>query len=569
MISFPRRLIPAAASALALIAPLALVTGCGQKSVSQPAPFTGELTEINGVQAIYTLRHPKLINTDLEKLITAIPEAALARMFLGQLAAYGYPEFSEIEPGSNLGVALLDDGEATVVSGQPTFVGFAKLKPGGKIATALGAAGLVLEQRGEWTWIARDPAAFAKVAAPDAITAHISRPQTEEIRFWGSLSPALLAELKTRVTGAVETQLAARPEAERKALMAYADVAWSYLAQLHSAGGSLDLNDQGIALAYSAQFRPDTALGVLLRHLPGTAPGINRSVPADGLFNLILRSNPDAQVEFFNSLFASLLAVEHPEGRAALTSIQPGFISLIEASKSGAVATFDMDMPAAGQAPKVDVFMVYEGDFKRETINDYYRQTAALSDRFSNAMLTGLASLAPVGAAAPQSSIKTEFSDEQTTIAGVPFGAVTTTTLTAGVPPVVSTQYYGVADGLFIMGSDSESLAARLPDVLARNAVANPVQIPHAEDELLVAEISGARIVDMVVASAGINLDDSDVQAQIKTLKEGYAAAASPRMAFSTSQARLGFTFSLPYPFLAQSARLGQFAMALKQAGQQ
>ncbi|MFH1496971.1 MAG: hypothetical protein ABII82_04015 [Verrucomicrobiota bacterium] len=567
MILLPRRIVSVAA--LALAAPLALFnTGCGKKTASQPAPFTAELTEIAGVQAVYTLRHPKLINADLEKLMTAVPEAALARMFLGQLAAYGYPEFSDIEPGSNLGVALLDDGDATMLSGQPTFVGFAKLKPGGKIATALGAAGLVLEQRGEWTWIARDAAAFAKVTAPDAITAHVSRPQTEEIRFWGRLSPALLAELKSRVMGAIETQLAEQSAADRQALVGYAEVAWSYLAQIHSAGGALDLNDQGIALTYSAQFLPDTALGVFLRHAPGADPEINRSVPADGLFNLLVRTNPAAQTELFNGVFAALLAVDHPEGRQALTSMQPGFIALIEAGKRGTVATFDMDMPVADRAPEIDLFMVSEGDYQRETVNDYYRQSAALTDRFSNALLSGIASLAPAGTA-PQTTIKTEFNGEQTTIAGVPFGAITSTTATDGLPPVVSTQYYGVSDGLFIMGSDPESLAARLPAVLARQAVANPVQIPLGPDDLLVAEISGRRIVDMVVESSGGNLDDPDLKAQVQTLKDGYAAVAPPRMTVTASQAKMGFALTLPYPFLAQSARLGQFAMMLKQSQQQ
>lgn len=570
MISFPRRFVCVTAGALALVSPLPFLTGCGpkEKAASQPAPFTGELTEIKGVQAIYTLRHPKLINADLEKLIAAVPEAALARMFLGQLAAYGYPEFSEIEPGSNLGVVLLDDGAATVISGQPTFVGFAKLRPDGKIAKALGAAGLVLEQRGEWTWIARDAAAFAQVVAPDAITAHIARPQTEEIRFWGRLGPALLAELKSRVMGAIETQLADLPSSDRAAVAAYADVLWGYVAQIHSAGGSLDLNDQGVALAYSAQFQPDTALGVLLRHPPGVDPQINRSVPADGLFNLVLRNNPDAQSTFFKEAFAALLAVDHAQGREMLAAVQPGFMALIEAGKRGAVATIDMELPAAGQAaPGVDVFLVYDGDFQRETVNDYYRQTAVFSDRFSNALLSGIASLAPAGAAT-MPSIKTEFRDAQTTIAGVPFGAVTTTTVTEGAPPVVSTQYYGVADGLLIMGTDADRLAARLPAVLAREAVANPVSIPLGADDLLVGELRGERIVDMVVASAGANLADPDVQAQIKSLKEGYAAATPPRFTATVAQARLGLVFTLPYPFIAQSARLGQFAMMLKQSGE-
>lgn len=543
--------------AFALIASLLLSTGCKPKN--QPAAFTAELIEIPGVQAVYTLRHPKLINAELEKFMTEVPEAALARMFLGGLTAYGYPEFSEIAPNSNIGIILLEiDGE-TFLTGSPTFIGFAKLKADGKIWTALTQSGLTLEQRGEWTWIANDSAAFDKLASGDAVTAHLDRPQDEELRLWVSVTPALLEAFKSRVMPALETKLADRPAEEREALVAYADVLWGYLAQLHSVGGSLDLNDQGIALSYSAQALPDTALGTLLRYPPGPEPKIAHSVSGDGLFNLVARQNMPASTEFFTALLDQLIAVDYPAVATALTTLKSGFLDLINAGDGGAVLTLDLTLPGDGAfpVPEIEIFAVYSGNYTEEIVGGYYRESTALTEKLTNAFMTVISAAMPE---APASTFTATLDEDALTLDGVRFGALTTTITTGEADPVRTVQYYGVANGSYLMATSEDFLRAKLPALLAGKAVANPVTIFFTGDEVAVGILQGARIVDLVVEALELDLTDADVQAQVSGFKDAYAAIDSPRLILSASQAQAKMTFSMPYKFISQSVRLDQFS---------
>ncbi|MEY4488195.1 MAG: hypothetical protein RIQ79_703 [Verrucomicrobiota bacterium] len=253
MITLPRSLL-AGTAALSLVGAFCPATRCTAQTGA--APFTAQLTEIEDVQAIYSLRHPKLILADLDKLMAAVPEAGMLRMVLPQLTAYGYPEFSELAADTNIGVAMLKLTPEDITAGKPAFVGFAKLKEGGKIWTALIQAGLTLQKHDDWTWIAKDPAAFAKITHFATITARLDRPQTAELVAWGRSSPELLAKAKELILPELLGKLSTRPADEQKAFAAYADVLWSYLAQLHSVGGSLDLNDQGVTITYSGQFLP-------------------------------------------------------------------------------------------------------------------------------------------------------------------------------------------------------------------------------------------------------------------------------------------------------------------------
>jgi hypothetical protein len=549
--------------ALALTTTLFTFTGCKPKAASatKPTAFTAELTELPGVQAVYTLRHPKLINADLEKLMTAVPEAALARMFLGQLTAYGYPEFTELAADTNLGVALLELDEAALAAAKPVFIGFAKLKQGGKIWNALQQSGLALETRGEWTWIARDAALFEQLKSGDAVTAHIARPQIEEIKVWGRATPGLLSALKARVMPALETKLAERPAEDRQALTAYVDVLWSYLAQIHSGDASIDLGDTGLTIAYSAQFLPDSALGTWLRYPHGPEPKIAASVPSDGLFNIVMRQNAPAQAEFFEGLFDALIAVDYPKVSSPLKAHKESFISLIKSSDGGAVVTMDMSMPVGGKTPEISLFGVYAGHFTETQVFDYYRQSAAFTDRFTNALFTSMSSLTPMQ---PASSMKSKLSEDVLTIEGVRFGTFTTTITTGTQEPVTTVQHYGVADGNYIFASDEASLRAKLPAILSKQKVAKPVSIALTGDEALIGTVQGDRIVDMVVEGLKLDLSDADTQAQVNTLKQGFAAADSPRFAVSAAQAKGVFTFSIPYQFISQSVRLGQFAAAHK-----
>ena len=555
-----RRLLVTGVSTLALTATLFVTNGCQPKS--RPQPFTAQLTELEGVQGVYTLRHPKLILGDLDKLMTEVPEAALARMFLGQLTPYGYPEFSDFEAGSNIGIVLLELDPAKLETFQPELVAFAKLKEGGKIWNAIKQRGLVLEKHGDWTWIAQSAASFAKLKNVEALTAYIGRPQTEEIKAWGRVSPALLAKAKSFLLPKLQDKLSDRPANEQKALVGYFNVLWDYVAQLHSGGGSLDLTDHGITLAYSAQFLPDTATGTLLRYAPGTSPKIAQSVPADGLVNIVFRQNIDGQIEFVGTLVDALIAVDYPAGAETLKAAKAAYLAFAGKSDGGAVFTVDFTLPTAGEAPVVDILGVQSGRFTAAEVNAYYRSGIELSKKFTNAILAASTSFAPN---TPAPRIEQVLTENALTIDGINFGSVVTTTRTTiagGEHVSTATQYYGVVGGNLVYATNEAALRAKLPALAAKQPAANPIPALFKDDEIAVATVPGGKIVDTVVRSLTLDTGDADIQASIKGLKEGYAAAGPIKATVATSQAQAVVTVTIPYKFIAQSVQLGQFAGA-------
>lgn len=575
----PRRHLLAGMGATALTASLLFSTGCKPKhdhahgeghdhashagQASQPKsealPFTGKLVEIEGVQAIYSLRHPKLILGDLDKLMTEVPETALLRMFLGQLAPFGYPEFTELAADSNIGIALLNLTPETLEAGTPEFVAFAKLKENGKIWNALAQSGFTLEKRDEWTWIAQDPVNFAKISAPAAIFEQVSQPQTQEIRVWGQVSPALLDLAKNAVLAKLESVLETRSPAEQQAAKAYADVIWGYLAQVHSGGGSLDLADDRIALEYFAQFKPETPTGILLRNAHGPAPKLAQYVPADGIFSAVMRQNIPAQIDFVNGLFDALIAVDYPAGADALKSAKTGYLAMSKNSDGGGVVTVNMSLPKGTEAPDVRMFGVNSGSFSEEAVFEGYKTTSELSSTFTNTLLASMASLTPM---APKPSVTQTFNDNALTIDGVRFGSITTTTKIEGVDDQVTHQYFGVANGLLVFTTSEAELRAKLPALLAKKPVSNPVSLTFANDEFFVGAVHGENIVDMVLAGLALDRNDADVQAQIESLKKGYTDAAPVKLTASAGQAKASLSLAIPYKFISQSVKLGQFASA-------
>ena len=557
-----RRFFFTGVSALVVATTLLLAPGCKPKP--HPEAFTAKLTEIEGVQSVYTLRHPKLIFGDLDKLINAVPEAAMARMFFGQLTAYGYPEFSEIEAGSNIGIAMLALNPDALDSAQPEFVGFAKLKEGGKIWTALTQSGLVLEKHGAWTWIAQNASLFAKVKAPDALLVYIERPQTEELRAWGRVSPALLAKAKEFLLPKLQAKLTKRPPEEQKALLAYFDIAWGYLAQLHSIGGSLDLNDEGITLTYSAQFLPDSPTGTWLRYAPGPAPKIAQSLPADGLFSIVARQNMPGQIEFVGGLLDALIAVNYPAGNEYLKAAKASYLNLASQSDGGIVANMNMSLPVGGQPPVLDMLGVYSGRFKEAQVAAFYKDTFALSQKGTTQALAAVSALSP---GTPLPEIHQELKENVLMVDGVSFGSIVTTSkITAGghEQTTKTTQYYGVVGGNLVYATSEAALRAKLPAIAAGLAVPDAAQPALKGDDVAVMALQGGKLVDTVAASVQIDLADADIQAQLKSFKDGYAASGPIKVSLAASQAQGTLTVSIPYKFIAESVRLGQFAGAYK-----
>ena len=561
----PRSLLLLGLSALALAAPLFTASGCKPKVKSTPAPFTAQLTELEGVQAVYTLRHPKLIIADLDKLMAEVPEAALLRMGLGQLTPFGYPEFSELTAGANIGVALLQSPMADWQAGKFTLIGFAQLKEGGKIWTALTKQGLTLQQHGAWTWIAKDPASFAQIKAPDALTAFIARPQTEELRTWGRLTPSLLASLHEQLWPKLQAKLKERPADEQKALLAYAEIAWSYLGQLHSGTSGLGLTDHGITLSGSAQFLPDSALGTLLRYPAAAAPvAAAQSLPDDALISLVARGNTTGQLAFIDGLLDALIAVDYPAMAEPLKRSKASYHTLHENSTAGMIASIDVPSLGGKEKPSTPVKMLglVTGEFTEAQVAAYYRDSVEVSNKLTNAALSALSTLNPT---APLPETHQQLTDNALTIDGIRFGTLVTTSKikVAGSDQTTTvTVFYGVVDGNLVYATDEATLRAKLPGLHAGKPVPDGVKLAPQGDEVALVAVHGGKIVQMVADSAQLDQKDADIAAQIKTLKDGYAAAGPVLMSASASQAQATMSLTIPYKFIAQSVKLGQFASA-------
>jgi len=483
---------------------------------------------------------------------------------MGNLAAFGYPEFSELAANTNIGVAMLDVTEAEIQEGKPTVVGFAKLKEGGKIWSFLTQAGFAFQKQGEWVLISKDPAAFAKIKDPAAIIAQIEKPQDQEVLVWGRVSPALLATAKQTLLPQLDAKLASRTPEEKKVILAYVDVLWGYLAQLHSAGGSFDLNDQGISIAYNGQFLPDSATGRFLRRDLGASPQIAESIPADGMMSALARQNMPGQIEFVNDLLDALIAVDYAPGASALKAAKSAFASLVENNHGGAAISLSMSFPSDGQQPEVDMFGVYTGAFTEAQISKAYQDTFDLSNKFTGIVLQAAASLSP-DAVTP--TVEQTLNENVFTIDGIRFGSIVTTTkITIGGEEQITTapQYYGVVGGNLVIASNEAALRAKLPAIIAKRKVDNPIKLTLKDDQMMAFAVHGENIVDAVLTSLNLDRNDPDIQAQIKSLKDGYAAADPVKATMNGSQAKASVVTSIPYKFIAQSIRLGQFASANK-----
>ena len=563
MIPFRRSLLTGL-SAVALATTLCFTTtACRPKAKALPEPFTAKLVEIEGVQAVYTLRHPKLINAEIENLMTAVPETQMARMFFGELAAYGYPEFSDFAPDTNIGIAMLEMSAEQLKAGQPNLVAVAKIKENGKIWKLLTQMGVTLEKKGEWVWVGKDAAAIAAVKNPDALIAYVSQPQTEEIRIWGRVSPALLASAKEALFPALEAKLADIPAPDKKAALAYADVLWGYLAQLHSGGGSLDLNEHGIALSYYGQFLPDSATGTFLRYAHGPSPKIAESIPADGLISAVIRQNIPGQIAFVTGVMDALIAVNHPAGSEALKTAKSTYLALSEHNDGGSVISMNVGLPKGDEPPVVDMFGINTGEFTEAEINSAYKNTVTLSEKFTHLFMQTLSSIAPTGTPVP--AVTQKLNENTVTIEGIKFGSIVTTSVIGEGDDKITTsntQYYGVAGGNLVYASSEAALRAKLPAVIAKRAVANPIKIVLQGDQVAVGALHGENVVDMIVGAASIDATDADIQAQIKSIKAGYAAGEPVKFIFTASQAKAAATISIPYKFVSESLRLGMFAKA-------
>ena len=341
----PRRHSPTARSASIAVLLLLACLPTLSAATGGPEPFTGQLTEVPGVQAVVSIRHPKLLNQDLEKLMAGVPEAAMLRAVLMQATAFGYPEFSEIATGSNVGLAFtpLFDGPAGVARTDPKFILFVKLNTEGKLWNLLtNAQHLAHTRHGDWTLFAKHEGDFSRLASPDAVIALLEKPQEEDIRAWFRATPGLVERVKAKVREALRPKLETLPEPKRKAALAYLDVVCALVSQLHSIDAGLTLGDKGISLTGSYQFYPGSPIGNALSYPPGPRPAVADFVRGDALVAFAARYNPAAQRDLMDQVLDMLIAVDYPPLAEKLRSFRTDYLAIGDSVDGGAAGTIDV-----------------------------------------------------------------------------------------------------------------------------------------------------------------------------------------------------------------------------------
>ena len=554
---------------IAGVAALLLPTGCHKKPAAPaaaaevaPEPFTAQLPEVAGVQAIVSLRHPKLVNQDLEKLMKGIPEAAMLRAMLTQFAAYGYPEFSEIAADSNLGAAILSVSGADLKAKTSVPIGFAKLKEGGKLWTLLSQSQVVMQKHGDWVLFAKDQASLDKLTSADSVIAYLEKPQSEDIRFWGRSSPDFLSGLKELIVAAIKEQATTLTPEEQKAALAYLDALYTLVAELHSADFSLTFADDGVKIAYSAQFLPETPGGIYLRHKVGPSPAVAQYVSSDALATMIVRQNPQATFDLANAMFDVLIAVDYPPVAHLLTELKTNYDTFIAASDGGGVATFNLGFgPMNGRDRVVpEFFYVLSGNFTPEIARNYFKNSQALANQFTKFALAQMKT--PPGQAVTSTS--QPYAENALTIDGASFDSFTMATAMNGKEISSTTEYLGVVGGNLVMADSEATLKKHLAGLEAKTALADGIHLPEVPNEIAGMAANGGKLVDLLMSVAKLDLTDADTQAQVNHLKASYVAAGPIVGVATADQAKATFTLSIPYKFIETSIQLGQYLSARK-----
>ena len=516
-----------------------------------PPPFTGHLTEVDGVQVILSVKHPKQVNRDLEKLIAGAPEAIVLRLALGSTTRYGYPEYSDFAADANFGVALLEFSGANLKATPPVFVGFAKLKENGKVWTLLRQNHLTLQKRGDWVLIAKDEAALGHLRSPDAVIAYLEKPQTEDFRLWGRASPALLDGLREMVLPPFKAKLAHYSPEKQKAALAYFDAFYSLLRQLHSVEVSLTCTATALEITDSVQFRPDSPIGIFLSYPPGPPPAAAQYLSADALGSFVTQANPKAYRDLANSIFDTLIAVDYPPLAEKLKQLKTTYSALAAAIDGSTAGVFDLGLRKVNGRDQLapQYFLVMCGHVSPELARDYFKRSQSMNKPFGKFSMAGFA-----GGAFENHSTYVE---NAASVDGVAFDSFTTANTFNGKELSRMTQYAGVANGDLVLADSEATLKARLPALRAKTEPASGIPAAARPGEYGRITLSGGRLVDLLAEAAKVNRNDPDVAAQLGDLKAGYAVAGPLTWSITNGEARAAVTFSMPYKFISASVHLG------------
>ncbi|MGH7997714.1 MAG: hypothetical protein ACREFX_15315 [Opitutaceae bacterium] len=514
------------------------------------------MTEVDGVVAVFSIRHPKLVAQDLDRLVAGVPETALVRMGLASLAPYGYPEFTEIEPGSNVGIAVLRGPPA----GPATFVGFAKLKEGGKLWNLLGRRFPARRRHGDWVLFARTPADLAKLKAPDSAIAFLEKPQTADICVWARAYPEYLARIEAGCRNKLNSLLAKAPPDRRQAGSRAIDILIRGMSEIRSGEVSLSFADSGIKIEYAVQFRPDSPAGTFLRYPLGPDPEIASHISGNALVSFVFRQNPVAAADLANTFLNALARVGYPPLTAWLKTARPGLAAAMAESNGGAAAVFDFAYGTknAGRAATPALFYAASGHFTPEVVRMYMKSVRSLSPDIFAAVQASMPSRLRA-----LSWSKPVYTENAVTVDGVAFDLDAMPGLGApGGAVSPPREYIGVAGGNLVI-ADSESILRRnLPNLTARAPLADGLRLVGPPDTLGDVELHGANLVGDIEAALGSRSEDEDAKARFADLRSAYAAAGPVSVIVTASQARVTETVFIPYKFIETSIRLGQYMSA-------
>ena len=577
------RILPALALATALLA-----ASCSKTPAPEKFTDTAQLENIDGAMAFYSFQHPKLVVQSLDKLAAEIPEAAFLNALLSaQGARLGYPDFTEIAAGTNIGVyqPAMSLDELKLKRGQRAFLSqvfFIKLKENGKIWNMLTRQlHLQTRKQGDWTMFAFDTAAFDAVKNPDALIARLSAPQTETLRAWFSLDGDMAAAYQTLLDDALSKALSAGtlPDAEKTAFAAYAKILiGEFFASAQSARASLTLGDTSLQITGGIQNKPDSPLGIFARYRSDATPDTARYIANDAILTGVIRITPKAQRDLAEHFADQLLTVDYPPVSEPIAKLKTACdTSGYWKQMDGCVAmSMNMSMDLSDlQAPKTEGknFTVTSGKFDTGTLQ-IMDESIAIAQKLVSQMMAYAVRHAPAGNLGRDLPEITFPATQPVKIEGVDFSAWTmqiragSENGAAARPRLLQKQttYYGVAGGNLVTASNEADLKTRLPALLAKKvlpdniAAANPLQ-PY---DIASMSLNGGALTDMICATARLDMTDTDAQATIADIKSLYAQSGPARLTMEARQAALEYKADIPYKFIAASVRLGRYIYSVK-----
>lgn len=554
------------AACILVLASIFFTASCAKKTAA-PEPFTAQLEDIEGAMFFYSLQHPKRISRGIDKLIAEVPEAAVARILLETSAAkFGYPEFTEIETGSNIGLFMPADPANPLRHEKRNLVIFIKLKKGGKIWNALvEQGGMIAKKHGGWTLLAQTEEALGAVPNPDAVIAKLSAPQTEHLRTWMRLDGEVAGHVKTNINEAIAKVIkqSKLPGAEKTAFTDYASILVDELFDsLHSGHGSVHLGDKGVRLSYGAQFKPDTAFGAFLRYRTDAEPAVAQYIASDALVSGAFRYAPKAAKDLADHITNQILKVDYPPFAKPLADLNATYADRWNKAGGNGALAMDIDMDIENPlSPKIEVgqFVVESGKFDQQSM----RQISAGMELAQNIMNHCLAIATQSGARNMAGLDIT--TGETNTIEGVEFSSMTIHMSVPDVPRQTQTTYYGIADGNLVTATSEEVITKRLPALLAKKPLAGNIAeaVTLQPYELMGMTLNGAALVDLISNASKIDLSDDDRKAMFEGVKDRYNRSAPLRIAIEARQADVSYKIEVPYQFIAASVKLGQYVYVL------